>query len=151
MSQPINCPKCKDTTIVDLSPVGFYCARCIRYFFPTTTTRGSTDQPPQPIDPKGEAGKTKPQLYLIPPEANAHMAAALVDGANKYGAFNWRTPGTRIKKSTYISAIRRHLDAYLDGEENAQDSGVSHLGHILANCAILLDAKKAGTLHDDLI
>lgn len=108
------------------------------------------DRENEPHDPKGEAGKKKPQLHLIPPVANVHMAAALADGANKYGPFNWRKPGTKLFRSTYIAAIKRHVDAILDGEDVAPDSGVSHLGHIMSNCAILLDAEKADTLHNDL-
>lgn len=50
---------------------------------------------------------------------------------------------------TYLGAIRRHLDDFLEGENLAPDSGVHHLGHIAANCGILLDADKHGTLVDN--
>jgi hypothetical protein len=70
-----------------------------------------------------------------------------MDGARKYGPYNWREEG--VGASTYLSAAMRHLRAYLDGEQNAMDSGVHHLGHAMACLAILLDAEAVGNLVDD--
>ena len=97
-------------------------------------------------DPHGEAGKKKPQLQLIPPSFNIQVAAALNEGAQKYGPWNWRK--NRVEAMTYIGAIRRHLDQFLDGED-IDASGASHLGHIAASCAILIDAAAAGMLVDN--
>lgn len=107
--------------------------------------------PDTPHDPKGAAGKLKPQLHLLPPIFCTETAAALSDGARKYGGFNWRRTGSRINRSTYISAILRHAMAIQNGEDRCQESGVTHLGHIAANCAILLDAEMCGTLEDDRV
>ena len=68
-------------------------------------------------------------------------------GAIKYGYRNWTID--KIKASTYIAAIRRHLKAWSEGEDLDPDSGWSHLYHIRAGCAIVLDADNAGTLIDD--
>ena len=46
----------------------------------------------------------------------------------------------------YANAIRRHLLLWQAGEVRADDSEVSHLGHIAASCAILLDAALADNL-----
>lgn len=100
------------------------------------------------IDPKGEIGATKPQLWLIPTVAETAMANVLALGAKKYGVNNWR--GTTVKASTYVSAMMRHMQAFRRGEEVDHESGESHLASIMANCAILLDAKANGTLDDDL-
>lgn len=99
------------------------------------------------LDPKKSQGEKKPQLQLIPPALNTEMAKALQNGASKYGAWNWRE--NKVELMTYIGAMRRHLDDFVEGEDNAPDSGVHHLGHIAANCAILLDASKHGTLVDN--
>lgn len=99
------------------------------------------------LDPKAAAGALKPQLQLVPPCFEEAVANALQQGAEKYGAWNWRS--NQVPLMTYLGAIRRHLNAFLDGEDDAPDSGISHLGHIGASCAILLDAKKQGTLVDD--
>jgi hypothetical protein len=65
----------------------------------------------------------------------------------KTGAYNWRS--AKVCASTYISAMMRHWAAYLDGEDRAEDSKCHHLAHIVANCNILMDAAKCGTLVDD--
>ena len=68
-------------------------------------------------------------------------------GAKKYGYRNWTIDS--IKASTYIAAIRRHLKAWSEGEDLDKDSGWSHLYHIRAGCAIVLDADNVGKLIDD--
>lgn len=98
-------------------------------------------------DPKGAAGKLKPQLQLIPTALVVATAAALADGAQRYGKFNWRE--NQVEAMTYIGAIFRHAFAYRDGEELTTDSFVPHLGAIAACCAILLDAAECGTLIDN--
>lgn len=90
-------------------------------------------------------GKT-PLEYLItscwPEDAKCHK-----HGADKYGVRNWRID--KILTSTYEGAILRHFLAWQEGEDIDPESGVSHLAHIRACCAILLDAAKYGTLIDD--
>jgi len=99
------------------------------------------------LDPKGAAGAAKPQLQLIPPELNFHLAGAIALGAKKYGPWNWRT--AKVESMTYVGAIRRHLAASLEGEDTDPESGVHPLGHVAACCAIVLDARKHGNLADN--
>lgn len=101
---------------------------------------------PKPLDPKGEAGAKKPQLQLIPPVLGVETAKALVNGA-KYGPWNWRH--TPVEMMTYIGAMKRHIDALIDGEDIDPESGAHHLGHVAAGCGIVLDARKHGTLVDN--
>ena len=68
-------------------------------------------------------------------------------GAIKYGYRNWIID--KIKLSTYIAAMRRHLKAISEGEDLDPDSGWSHFYHIRAGAAIVLDAENEGTLIDD--
>lgn len=109
--------------------------------------------PPSGTDPKGEAGKAKAPLYLLPPEALRQAAWAHSLGAVKYGPANWRS--NKVKASTYISAMMRHIAAYLDGEDHDAETSahagqpVSHLANVIASANILIDAKKNGTLEDD--
>ncbi|NVO13922.1 MAG: hypothetical protein HXX10_07785 [Rhodoplanes sp.] len=98
-------------------------------------------------NPKDLVGDFKVDMSLLPPAASIHAAHAFMDGARKYGPYNWRTK--KVRARVYLSAAKRHLDAYLDGEECAADSGVHHLGHAMACCAILLDAAETGSLVDD--
>jgi hypothetical protein len=98
-------------------------------------------------NPKDRVGLTKPPLDLIPPVALIHCARALGNGAVKYGPYNWRDE--KVSARIYVAACMRHLGSWLDGEENASDSGVHHLGHALACLAILLDAQSLEQLSDD--
>ena len=75
------------------------------------------------------------------------MALGFDEGARKYGAFNWRHG--KVSASTYISALERHLLAWIDGEDIDPNSGKPHLAHMLASIAILVDAFEAGNLIDD--
>lgn len=99
-------------------------------------------------DPKKKAGDLKAPLHLVPTVANRQMAFALNHGAEKYGVYNWRE-SEGIKATTYIAALKRHTDQFTDGEDADDDSNLSHLAHIMATCAILLDAERVGKLIDD--
>lgn len=99
------------------------------------------------LDPKGEIGATKTPLQLLPPVFMAGVAWVLKLGASKYGAWNWRN--NKVESQTYVGAMRRHLDAWQDGESIDPESGQSHLAHIAASVAILLDAEANGTLEDN--
>ena len=98
-------------------------------------------------DPKGAAGALKTPLGLIPPYAMEQTAWAHKLGAEKYGPFNWRDTG--VCATTYVNAIMRHLNAWRDGEDLDQESGISHLAHVACSCNILLDADYCNTLQDD--
>lgn len=98
-------------------------------------------------NPKSAYGVKKPPLHLVPPSAKVELAAAMGDGARKYGPFNWRE--NSVAASVYKAAAERHLDAFWDGEDIDPASGAHHLGHAMACCAILLDALATGNLVDD--
>lgn len=98
-------------------------------------------------NPKTAIGDTKVPLALCSPIASAHWSLAQYAGMCKYQAWNWRIAG--VRSSTYISAMKRHLDAYISGEEFDPVDGTHHLGNIMACAAILLDAQAAGKLNDD--
>lgn len=101
----------------------------------------------QNLDPKKAAGAQKPQLQNIPPELNRQVSQALECGAIKYGPWNWWD--NNVELMTYLGAMKRHIDALIDGEDIDPESGAHHLGHVAAGCAIVLDARKHGTLVDN--
>lgn len=102
----------------------------------------------KPTNPKDLIGLTKLPLFsVVPPSSLAYEAWAMRDGASKYGPFNWREKGVRI--SIYIDAAIRHILAYWDGEERAQDSNVHHLAHAKACLGIIIDALETGNVVDD--
>lgn len=98
-------------------------------------------------NPKEAVGDRKVPLWLCSPIASAHWALAQFAGMCKYQAWNWRVAG--VRGSTYVSAMKRHVDAYSSGETHDPVDGSHHLGNIMACAAILLDAEAAGMLNDD--
>jgi hypothetical protein len=96
---------------------------------------------------KNIAAKGKHVFSPIPPIALVGLGAAMNNGAEKYGLFNWRD--SSVSSTVFYDAILRHLIAWYSGERSAPDSGVHHLGHVMAGCAILLDAEHNGVLIDD--
>ena len=98
-------------------------------------------------NPKDAIGIKKSPLNLVPPALIIYAAEGMRDGAKKYGPFNWRE--SKVRASIYLAAAMRHLLAYLDGQELAEDSGVHHLAHAVAGLGILIDAKENRCLIDD--
>lgn len=99
-------------------------------------------------NPKDLYGTKKVSFTKLPAVAIAHAAHAMMDGARKYGPYNWRA--NKVIASIYIDAAIRHLLSWFDErEETASDSGVHHLGHAIACASILLDAQATGNLIDD--
>lgn len=101
------------------------------------------------INPKDLVGATKVDLDLIPGPAEVQCALAFTDGALKYGPYNWRDSGKPVQARTYTSAARRHLKKWFDGEDIDPETGVHHLGHAMACCAILIDAQSCDQLADN--
>lgn len=98
-------------------------------------------------NPKTAQGVKKLGIQNVPPSIIAAIAMAMADGAAKYGPYNYRDK--RVTMSIYIGAALRHIFAYLDGEENAEDSGAPHLGHAMACLGIIVDAMSIGMMNDD--
>lgn len=86
-------------------------------------------------------------LDLLEPAADEAVARALGFGAEKYGVRNYTQ--VPIRARVYIAAMRRHLAAWLDGEDYASDSGLHHLAHVGANVHVAMAAMAAGTFIDD--
>jgi hypothetical protein len=104
-------------------------------------------QPLPDANPKTARGKAKPAISSIPPVAILHMGQAMEQGREEYGLMNWRYEP--VSASTYYDAMFRHMGAWWDGEDVASDSLVLHLAHVMASCAIVIDALEQGTLIDD--
>lgn len=96
---------------------------------------------------KDAIGATKASTACIPSAAIFALGAAMQDGANKYGAFNYRD--TQVTASVFFNAMMRHMLDWYEGENYAPDSKVHHLGHLAACCAIVLDGISNGNFIDD--
>ena len=101
----------------------------------------------KPSNPKDAIGVTKVPMHLSPGSAKAYMAMGFLEGALKYGKYNWRVTGVRA--SVYLDAMERHMEKYKNGEDFDKKTQVPHLASVMACCAIILDAKLVGKLNDD--
>lgn len=107
----------------------------------------TTDLPDD--NPKTIYGIQKPSLGLVPLAALEAAAGAHQLGAEKYGPWNWREHS--VAATVYIDAMLRHIKAWQEIEDIDPESGVSHLGHVIACCGILLDAQRHEKLIDDRV
>lgn len=98
-------------------------------------------------NPKDIIGSGKLPLELVPDTIEAEVALSFLEGALKYGRFNWRIAGVRA--SIYRAALRRHEAKWWNGEDRDQKTRVKHLASIIACAGILLDAELCGKLVDD--
>lgn len=98
-------------------------------------------------NPKKAFGNLKAPANHCPPTALIELQAVMGSGAHKYGLYNFRD--TKIDAMTYIGAIRRHLYLWEDGVDKDAESGRSHLAHIMACCALALDAMHTGMFVDN--
>ena len=98
-------------------------------------------------NPKAAFAANKVPFHLWPALASATGAMGLLEGACKYGRSNWRKSGVRA--STYVDALLRHICDYFEGNDTDPDSGLPQFAHMLACCAILVDASACGVLVDD--
>ena len=76
--------------------------------------------------------QAKPRMELLSPVAMEQIAKVLTFGAGKYTENNWRGG---FKWTRLVGSTLRHLLAWLGGEDNDAESGLSHLAH--AGCCIM--------------
>lgn len=106
-----------------------------------------TEAPGFGVNPKDAIGVTKAPMNLVPFTAIVAASIAMLDGKLKYGAYNWRQQP--VQAMIYADAAKRHIDAWINGQETASDSRAHHLGHAIACMAILIDAQSTKNLFDD--
>ena len=98
-------------------------------------------------NPKDALGIKKVPFSNIPIPVIAEVGLGMLEGARKYGKFNWRTVGVRA--SVYYDACIRHLAQWYEGEDTDRDSGLSHVTKAICCLVVLRDSMLAGNLTDD--
>lgn len=96
---------------------------------------------------KSGPGSKKAPLGLIPLGPLYEVAEVFRLGAEKYGRFEYAN--SVAPASMYTDACRRHIYAWIGGEETDVESGRSHLAHAIADLLILMVAERQGSLDDD--
>lgn len=102
-------------------------------------------------NPKDAVASRKVGLSVLPVRVLYEVALGLMEGAVKYGPFNWRR--SRVKVMVYIDAAKRHLDQFAEGEDLDADMPkayrVHHISKAIAGLMIVRDALMRGSAIDD--
>lgn len=98
-------------------------------------------------NPKDHIGSSKLHLDLVPDSMVVFAAMGFLEGALKYGKYNWRVAGVRL--SIYMAALERHRMKFMAGEWYDPKTKVPHLASMLACLGIVVDALASGKLNDD--
>lgn len=75
----------------------------------------------------------KPDWSLVEWGFFISVVKVLTFGAVKYNRENWKSVG----RHRYEAAIFRHIIAYVSGEKNDPETGLSHLAHVGASLMFL--------------
>lgn len=99
----------------------------------------------------GESGGTKhdqgkPRMELIDSYAMEQLAEVLTFGAKKYAPHNWRGG---IAYSRLIAACLRHIFAWVGGQDNDPETGLSHLAHAMCCIMFILGLSNVSSDNDD--
>lgn len=71
---------------------------------------------------------------LVSWKALEPMVKVLMFGANKYSPNNWQKG---LKYSEISDSLQRHLNAFMEGQDDDPESKLSHLGHLMCNAMFL--------------
>lgn len=70
---------------------------------------------------------------LLPFDVMDEVVKILTFGAKKYEDNNWK----KISPERYKAALMRHYSAWVQGEKNDGESGLSHMSHVICNAIFL--------------
>ena len=100
-------------------------------------------------NPKDMVGTRKAGISCVPQAVLAELGVAMLEGACKYGRFNWRVAGVRA--SVYLDALNRHIfqQWWDEGEDIDLDSQLSHITKGISTLVVMRDAMIQGMLVDD--
>jgi hypothetical protein len=99
-------------------------------------------------NPKDMVGTRKAPMSTVSGAVMAELGVAMLEGALKYGRFNYRAVGVRA--SVYYDALQRHMTAWWDcGEDIDPDSGMSHVTKAITTLVVLRDAMIQDKMEDD--
>jgi len=100
------------------------------------------------VDPDtgGEKGRKLARFELLPEDALWEVAEHFGKGAEKYEDRNWERG---YSWSLSYGALRRHMAAWWQGEDDDADTGDSHLAAMAFHVLALLAFKQRGIGTDD--
>lgn len=99
-------------------------------------------------NPKDPIGVRKWRQYTaVPTSVIWELGVAMLEGALKYGRHNYRVAGVRA--SVYVDAAKGHIDSWWEGEDEDEDSRLSHITKAIASLTVLRDAMINNSWVDD--
>lgn len=101
----------------------------------------------KPTNPKDIVGIRKWAMSCVPITVVMEIGIAMLEGALKYGRYNWRAMG--VRGSVYYDATMRHLTSWWEGEDIDADSQLSHITKAITSLTVLRDAMIQGKFEDD--
>ena len=107
-------------------------------------------------NPKDAFGMRKVGLSCVSTPVLWELAAAMSEGAAKYGRHNYRHVGVRASVY-YDAAVTRHLGAWWEGEDDDPDTAdpndntiaINHITKAIASLVVLRDSMIRGNWVDD--
>jgi hypothetical protein len=85
-------------------------------------------------------------MSLVPASLVHYTAYALTYGEIKYAAHNWRNG---FKWSSLIDSASRHFEAFKEGQDFDEESGLPHIALLACNIAFLVEHFDKGMGEDD--
>ena len=98
-------------------------------------------------NPKDVLALSRLPMGLVPDSMAVYASTGFLEGALKYGRYNWRIAG--VSASIYNDALQRHVADWWGGEDYDPKTGVHNLASALCCIGIILDAEVCGKLTDD--
>lgn len=99
-------------------------------------------------NPKDGVGTRKWRQYATVPACVLwEVGVGMLEGALKYGRYNYRIAGVRA--SVYTDAAKGHIDQWTEGEDLDPDSRLSHITKAICSLVVLRDAMINNKLVDD--
>lgn len=89
----------------------------------------------------------KLRFELITVDSLKELAKVLTYGANKYKPNSWQN--VEDGEDKHYASLLRHIFAWRNGESIDEESGLTHLGHAMANIMFLIYHDKNKKVKDD--
>lgn len=99
---------------------------------------------PYNVNPKDALAANKWPIHVVPDSLSVYATMSFLEGALKYGQFNWRAKPVHM--SIYMAALDRHRKALNGGQWADPKTHVPHVSSMLACAGIIGDARLCGTL-----
>jgi len=100
----------------------------------STEWKSKTSKPDGEVNGAIKYDENKPRWVLAPMREFEDIVRIMTFGAQKYEDNGWKG----VDKDRYISALLRHVTAYMSGEDVDSESGMPHMAHAACNAVFIM-------------